>query len=122
MAVLIVPTDLTIGALMVDLVRVAGHEAHVIRCDESVSQAIRRVQPDLILLDCDHLECHDELVTAAGRHDVPVVLFSGARSSQELSRISSRLGVAMFQLPNGPRVLDRTLREAHRVEQRNRAG
>ncbi|HJU89044.1 MAG TPA: hypothetical protein VJ672_06600 [Gemmatimonadaceae bacterium] len=122
MSVLIVPTDLTIGALMMDLVRVAGHTAHVIRSDESVPQAIRRVQPDLLLLDCDHFECDEDLIAAADRRDVPVVFFSGARSSQELQRISDRFGVPMFQLPNGPRMLDRTLRDASRVEQQNRAG
>ena len=122
MAVLVVPTDLTIGALMMDLVRVAGHTAHMIRGDESIAHAIRRVSPELLLLDCDHFECDEELLTVATQRGVPVVFFSGARSTAELERISRTFGVAMFQLPNGPRMLDRTLREARRVDGANRAG
>jgi DNA-binding NtrC family response regulator len=110
--VLVVPTDLSIGTLMGELVRIAGHVAHTLRSDESIEQGIQRVRPAVVLIDCDHFECDEELLAGAARRGVPVVFFSGARSSQELQRIARRFGVASFQLPNGPRLLDRAIREA----------
>ncbi len=113
--VLVIPNDPVLGALLGELVSLAGHAPRFPSADETVRSAITRVSPGILLLDCDHAECSDDLLSTAQESGIPVVFFSGSRTASELERVARRHNVKSVLLPTGPKLLARTLRAALEV-------
>jgi hypothetical protein len=112
-AVLILPHDAAIGALMSELVGLAGYLPVFARADESLTQAVRRIRPAIVLVDCDHeWAFSDPMRAAIAESGGRVVLFSGGRSETELRQHAAAAHVGYFSLPNGPRRLAVVLAEA----------
>jgi DNA-binding NtrC family response regulator len=112
LTILLAPNDPIIGALMAELVRIAGHTPRFARVDETVRGAIHRLSPQALLLDCDHDDCDEDLLQTAKTMALPIIFFSGTRSQSELERFARRHGVHAFVLPNGPSLLRSTIERA----------
>lgn len=112
--VLVIPHDAVIGALLADLVQLAGYRLLFAADDEAPRRAIERLRPAIVLVDCDHDDaCSESFRIAAAAASIEVVLFSGTHSERELQGIARRYGVKYFALPNGPHRLAQTLSGAH---------
>ena len=96
--VLILARDPLTGALLATLVEVSGFQAVFPAPTESAEDAIGRVQPTLVLVDCDagdEARCLEPVEAYGGS----VILFSPWRTEPELRSIASRLGLGYFTLP-----------------------
>lgn len=87
----------------------------------TLPMVVRRIDPDLILLDLSMPALSGHALFTAGVHrmlrtDAPVVLFSG-RSARELSRLAEELGAEGF-LPKGSDLADASRRIEAWVTQR----
>ena len=96
--VLILARDPLTGALLATLVEVSGFQAVFPVPTESAEDAIGRVQPTLVLVDCDagdETRCLEPVEAYGGS----VILFSPWRGEAEVRRIAARHGLPYFSLP-----------------------
>ena len=82
------------------LVELSGHRPILPAADESPSQAISRMKPALVLLDCEHdTACEDEVYRCAQMVGARVLLFSAARTQYETQELATRRGLSSITLP-----------------------
>lgn len=98
-----------------------GYEVAIHTSLITLPMFVRRIDPDLILLDLSMPALSGHALFAAGVHrvlrtDAPVVLFSG-RGARELSRLAEELGAEGF-IPKGSDLADASRRIAAWVTQR----
>ena len=68
--------------------------------DEQPLEAITRLRPVVVLLDCDHdVACEDEAYARAAETGSRVILFSAMRSQLETETLARQRGVTAFALP-----------------------
>jgi DNA-binding response OmpR family regulator len=102
-----------IGALMATLVELSGYTPVAARADESAADAVRRLAPAVVLLDWDH-----ELAGSVRLRDAlevvgcTTLLFSSARSTEELTLVAGRCGLAAITFPLERAHFSRSLRTA----------
>lgn len=110
--VLIFSSDPLAAALLAAAVELAGHSPHFAQKGESARDALRRVRPRLLLIDCDHEEsCSDELIGPALMMQAVALIFSSQRSQRDMRLFADRLGVRMIQMPMQYDELSAILRE-----------
>lgn len=98
--ILVIAKEPLIQTLMCSLVDLSGHKASVPRGDETVSASIRRVRPQLVLLDCEHdASCEQEAYDAAASVHAPVLLFTPSRSHAEVADFAANRGLRSLALP-----------------------
>jgi DNA-binding NtrC family response regulator len=98
--ILVIAKEPLIQTLMCSLVDLSGHRAAQPRSDEGVTTAIRRVRPDLLLLDCEHdSACEQEAYDAAAAVDAEVLLFTPARTNAEVADFARVRGLRSMALP-----------------------
>lgn len=98
--ILVIAKEPLIQTLMCSLVDLSGHQAAQPRSDEMVSTAIRRVRPDLLLLDCEHdCACEEEAYDAASSVGAEVLLFTPARTNDEVADFARVRGLRSMALP-----------------------
>lgn len=98
--ILVIAKEPLILTLMCSLVDLSGHTATQTRSDESVTSAIRRVRPDLLLLDCEHdCACEEEAYDAAATVGAEVLLFTPARTNDEVADFARMRGLRSMALP-----------------------
>lgn len=98
--ILVVAKEPLIQTLMCSLVDLSGHRASIPFADEGVAAAIRRVHPQLVLLDCEHdASCEEEAYAAASSVNAPVLLFTPARSRSEVAAFAAGRGLRSLALP-----------------------
>ena len=111
--VLIVARDANIASLMESLVECAGYRPAHPAADERPLDALARLRPPVLLLDCDHtLATGDSLVVAARGIGSRVVLFSAAHRAWELDRFAQRRGLRAIALPAGPETIGQAIADA----------
>jgi DNA-binding NtrC family response regulator len=99
-----------IQTLMCSLVELSGHNATQARGDETVTSAIHRVRPDLLLLDCEHdSACEQEAYDAAVSVGAEVLLFTPARTNDEVADFARIRGLRSMALPIRLREFSETL-------------
>jgi hypothetical protein len=108
--VLVVAKDAVIGSLMASLIEIAGYEPAFPAADESVLQALARVKPATLLLDCDDAAAEQsELYARAPELGTRIVVFTPSRTEREVRRLASERGLPSFALPVQPAMLRRIL-------------
>jgi hypothetical protein len=108
---LIVARDPMTGALIGSLVEVSGFQPVFPTPVEDVSDAIARIQPNVVLLDCDAGD-EERCVEPVAVYGGAVVLFSPWRPEADLTTTASRLGLRHFTLPIQWMTFRRLLRDA----------
>ena len=98
--ILVIAKEPLIQTLMCSLVDLSGHRATQARGDETVTAAIHRVRPDLLLLDCEHdCACEEEAYDAAVSVGAEVLLFTPARTNDEVADFARVRGLRSMALP-----------------------
>lgn len=98
--ILIIAKEPMIAALMCSLVELSGHTAVVPRADEHPLASITRVRPAVLLLDCEHdIACGEAAYAGAEAQGARVLLFTPARSPDELERFAEERGLRSVALP-----------------------
>jgi len=82
------------------MAELAGYAPVFPEGDERPLEAITRLRPAVVLLDCDHdVACADEAYTRAAQTGCRVILFSAMRSQRETESLATQRGVTAFTLP-----------------------
>jgi hypothetical protein len=111
-AVLILSADPLAAALLGAAVELAGHVPHFVRQGEPARDALLRVRPRLVLVDCDHDEsCTDEFVGPALMTGARVMLFRSRRTERDRTAFASRLSLRVVEMPAEHEVLKSVLLE-----------
>lgn len=98
--ILVIAKEPLIQTLMCSLVDLSGHRAVQPRSDETVTAAIERVRPQLLLLDCEHdCACEEAAYEAAAIVDAEVLLFTPARTNAEVADFARERGLRSMALP-----------------------
>ena len=99
-SIMVLANEEVISALLGAMVELDGHVAVFPAADEWPLTAIKRCQPDLLLLDCEHELAWDpqamRSLTASGTQ---VLLFSAMRSQRDIEQIAAGYGIGAFVLP-----------------------
>jgi DNA-binding response OmpR family regulator len=111
-AVLILSADALAAALLGAAVELAGHQPHFPEMNEVAREALRRVRPRLIIVDCDHPDaCAESFVGPALMTGSQLLLFDSHRNRDRAVNVARRLGLDVVHLPEDQDVLVRRLRE-----------
>ena len=97
---LVVALDTFGAALIGTLVELAGHRPRFPHPGEPPLEAITRLRPELVLLDCDHdLACEEEGYERARSVGARVLLFTPTRTAKEIAALARERGVPWVRLP-----------------------
>ena len=111
LSVLVLAREELISALLGLLVETSGHRASFAAPDETSSVAVRRVRPDVVIVDCDHRDCTSELVKAAREVGARLILFSASREADYVRKIAAPSLSQSFTFPIEPPRLDSMIRQ-----------
>ena len=110
--VLIFATDPLAGALLGAGVEFAGATPAFPREQESAREALLRLRPRLVMIDCDHEEaCSEAVFGPAMMVGARISVFSSTRSRRALEPIAREFNVSLLELPVEFDVLVRLLRD-----------
>lgn len=99
-AVLVFSADPFAAALLGAAAELSGYVAAFPRVGELPRDAILRVRPRAVLVDCDHEEaCSERFFGPALMTGARVAVFSSHRSRRTLEPIAAQYGVRTFSLP-----------------------
>ena len=98
--VLVLADHVLTGALVESLVEVAGHRPVLPQRGETPLDAIRRVHPELVLLDIEHQSARDDSVFDRARESGSrLLLFASGGDQRALARAGAEHDVATCRLP-----------------------
>ena len=110
--VLILSADALAAALLGAAVELAGHQPHFPKTNEVAREALRRVRPRLVVVDCDHDgACEESFVGPVIMTGALLLLFDSQRHGDGGVNVARRLGLDVVHLPDDHEVLVRKLRE-----------
>ena len=110
--VLILSADVLAAALLGAAVELAGHQPHFPESHERPRDALRRVRPRLVVVDCDHEEaCAESFVGPALMTGAQLLLFDSHKRADRGVTAARRLGLDVVHLPEDHEVFVRRLRE-----------
>jgi DNA-binding response OmpR family regulator len=116
-AVLVIAHDVVIGALLASMAELTGYEPEFPQPAERALEAITRLRPSLVLLDCDHdAACEDEAYARAEAAGSTVILFTAMQSRYEAEIMATQRGVTAFALPIHYQEFARRLEAARREQ------
>ena len=108
--ILVVSPDPSIRALLEQMLAAEGLRSVVAWADERVEDAMRRLAPCRIVLDCDHELAGSEVFLERARGlGSTVVLFSPSRDDDDVRRCAAGRALAWFTFPIERRALARLL-------------
>lgn len=110
-SVLILAREELISALLGLLVETTGHSVSFAQPQETSATAVRRTRPDVIVVDCDHRDCTDDLVRAAKEAGARLILFSASREPEYVRRAAAPSHSQSFTFPIEPLQLDAMIRQ-----------
>jgi hypothetical protein len=112
-SVLIIATDESIESLLGELVAFAGHRPIYDPTAGSAGESIRRVRPEVVMLDMTLLPDTAAACLAAARETgAQPILVSSTASAAELESDARRERCLYFPLPGAPRALARVVERA----------
>ena len=112
--VLILSGDADVGALLADLLELAGYKASFAAADERPEDAVARLRPRTVIVDCDLPAARgNALHRAAAIHGAAVILFSPGRPWDEVARRAAPHGLPFFALPIRPAALAELAEHSH---------
>lgn len=109
-SVLILAREELISALLGLLVDTTGHSVHFPNENETSRDAIHRIRPKVVVVDCDHRDCTGELDKAAKDVDARLILFSASRDADYVKRKAAPARSESFVFPIEPPRLDSLIR------------
>lgn len=110
-SVLILAREELISALLGLLVETTGHVVVFAGTDESSRDAMRRLRPRVVIVDCDHRDCTGDLVKAANEFGARLILFSASREPEYVRRAAAPSRSLSFTFPIEPPRLDSMIRQ-----------
>jgi len=110
--VLILAREEIVAALLGLMVELQGLDPVYLAKAEIAEDVIRREKPRVLVVDCDHQDCTDDLLAAVSDVGAKPILFSPFRFAREVQRVAGRHGVDYFTLPTEPEVFGRLLMTA----------
>lgn len=103
--VLILAREELISALLGLLVETTGHTVFFAKPEERAEDAMRRTGPRVVIVDCDHRECTEDLVQAANEVGARLILFSASRDPEYVRKMAATSHSQSFTFPiEGPRL------------------
>ena len=100
-AVAIVSSDPLLAALVGAAVELIGYRAAFPRANESGAEALTRMRPAFVLIECDDAWLDDEpLLGRALMTGARLFLFGRERDVERHSAMMARYGMASIELPN----------------------
>lgn len=109
--VLILAREELISALLGLLVEMTGHSVLFAEPDEKAEHAMRRLSPQVVIVDCDHHDCTGELVKAANGLGARLILFSASREPDYVRRVAAPSQSQSFTFPIDAPRLDSMIRQ-----------
>ena len=111
--VLVLVRDALMGALLRILVRLAGREPVFPAAGEAPATAVGRIQPRLVIVECDHeAACCDAFYARVAEVGSRLLLFSSSPPSRLAEAVAARCGVRAFLLPGERNAIVRSISEA----------
>lgn len=111
-AVLVFSCDPLSAALLGAAVELEGHRPYFAAAAETARNALLRVRPRVVLIDCDHEEsCSEEFVGPALMTGARVLLIRSARTVRDMSDFAMRLGVQILNMGEEHGLFPAILRE-----------
>ncbi len=111
-AVLVFSSDPLAAALLGASIELAGHAPSFAQTDESARDALLRVRPRLVLIDCDHVEaCSETFIGPALMTGSRVLLFRSRRTQRDMSELAGRLELLVVDMPTRHETLAQLLRD-----------
>src|SRR6478609_2206553 len=98
--VLVLSSDPLAAALLGAAIELAGHAPRFPQSAESPRDALLRVRPRLVVIDCDHEDaCCEAFVGPALMTGSQVVLFRSRRTRRDVGEMAERLGLRTVDMP-----------------------
>lgn len=110
-SVLVLAREELIAALLGLLVETTGHTVDFAKPGEASVAAMRRLRPGVIIVDCDHSDCTEDLVRAAREVGARLILYSAAREPEYVRKVAAPSRSQSFTFPIEPPQLDALIRE-----------
>jgi DNA-binding response OmpR family regulator len=107
--VLILARDEVVAALLGLLVELRGFQPKFPEANESAGGVLARERFHAVVVDCDHPEYSEQLLSEIKKIAAQPILFSPFRLSTELQRVAARHGARSFTLPTDPETFGRIL-------------
>jgi len=110
--VLVLSSDPLAAALLGAAIELAGLAPRFPQSAESPRNALLRVRPRLVLIDCDHEDaCTEAFVGPALMTGSQVLLFRSRRTRRDVSEMVDRLGLRTVDMPREHQSLTSLLHE-----------
>jgi DNA-binding NtrC family response regulator len=111
--ILILSDDAVAAALLGALIETLGYSVKFARRPESAEESIRRVRPNVCLLDCDNpSDCSDELLGRAAMRRISVVVFGTSDALDRVRALAAQHHIDTLLMPTEPDVIDAILKRA----------
>ena len=101
-SVLILAREELVAALLGLMVELRGLQPRFLGRDETVEDAIGRGPFAAVIIDCDHPDCDEILLSAIRKIGAQPILFSPFRMQSEVREVAARHGTRSFTLPTDP--------------------
>jgi hypothetical protein len=111
LSVLVLAREELISALLGLLIESTGHNVSFAGPDEVSDVAVRRIRPTVVIVDCDHRDCTEDLVKAAWEVGARLILFSASREADYVRRVAAASRSQSFTFPIEPPRLDSMIRQ-----------
>ena len=111
--ILVLSSDPLAAALLGAAIELSGQAPRFPRAEEPARDALLRVRPRLVVIDCDHADaCSDAFIGPALMTGSGVILFRSPRSRSDVTELSTRLGLRVVEMPMEHESLSALFREA----------
>lgn len=108
--VLILAREELISALLGLFVESTGHTPIFAKVGEGIPEAVRRLRPSVVIVDCDHRDCKEDLMHAAKDVGARLILYSASREAEYVKKIAAPSHSQSFTFPIQPTELDSMIR------------
>lgn len=111
-AVLVLSNDDLAGALLAALAETAGLSPAFARVAETPRDALRRLRPELVLVDCEHESaCTEQFLGPVRMTGATALVFGRGADGERLRSLADQHRVRVFALPIDAEELARTIGE-----------
>lgn len=111
-AVLVLSNDDLAGALLAALAETAGLSPAFARAAETPRDALRRLRPELVLVDCEHESaCTEQFLGPVRMTGATALVFGRGADGERLRSLADQHRVRVFALPIDAEELARTIGE-----------
>lgn len=111
--ILILSYDAVAAALLGALIETLGYSVRFARPPETAEESIRRVKPNVCLLDCDDpSRCTDALLGRAAMRRISVVVFGTSDALERVRALATQHHIGTLLMPAEPNLIDAAIKRA----------